>query len=108
MVVTPLMKQEVPLELPAADHSEDGRNASRLILSLAADGTAYLNGEPLAGGDVAAHLRPIFSARHDKTLFLEADRSLPYSRVMDAMDDCRAAGVLTIGAVTKREPRPGR
>ncbi|HXG19293.1 MAG TPA: hypothetical protein VNN62_09510 [Methylomirabilota bacterium] len=33
-----------------------------------------------------------------------ADRNLSYGQVVDVMDDCKAAGVVTIGVITKREP----
>ena len=34
-------------------------------------------------------------------VFLEADRTLSYARVVDLMDACRAAGVERIGIVTR-------
>jgi biopolymer transport protein ExbD len=51
-----------------------------------------------------AALQDVYAARADKTIFLEADRSLPYSRVVDLMDACRAAGVERIGIATKKGP----
>jgi hypothetical protein len=48
--------------------------------------------------------------RSDKTIFLAADRSLVYDRVVALMDACRAAGAERIGVVTgaerKEESRP--
>jgi biopolymer transport protein ExbD len=32
---------------------------------------------------------------------LEADRALPHGRVIEVMDACRAAGVTTIGMLTR-------
>jgi biopolymer transport protein ExbD len=40
--------------------------------------------------------------RSDKTIFLEADRTLVYDRVVQVMDECRTAGVTTIGVLTKK------
>ena len=39
-------------------------------------------------------------------VFLAADKSLPYATVVDVIDACRAAGVNTIGLVTKNAPKP--
>ncbi|MEW6296976.1 MAG: biopolymer transporter ExbD [Thermodesulfobacteriota bacterium] len=103
MVVTPLLKQEVPIELPIADNSREAKDTSQLTLSITADGLLRLNGQDILPEALVSQLRAIYGRRADKTIFLEADRNLPYGRVVDVMDDCRAAGVTTIGVLTKRE-----
>lgn len=103
MVVTPLLKQEVPIELPIADNSREAKDTSQLTLSITADGLLRLNGQDILPEALVSQLRAIYGSRADKTIFLEADRNLPYGRVVDVMDDCRAAGVTTIGVLTKRE-----
>jgi biopolymer transport protein TolR len=104
MVVTPLLKQQVPIELPLAEHSREAQETSQLTLIAAADGSLVLNEQPVAAEALDARLHDLYAARADKTIFLEADRNLPYSRVVDLMDSCRAAGVERIGVVTKKAP----
>ncbi len=104
MVVTPLLKQQVPVELPLAAHSRESQESSQVTLAAAADGSLVLNEQPITAEGLDAGLQEIYAARADKTIFLEADRSLPYSRVVDLMDACRAAGVERIGIVTKKAP----
>lgn len=104
MVVTPLLKQEVPIELPLAEHSRGAEDASQVTLSLAADGRTQINGSDIEAADLTARLTEIYSDRTDKSIFLEADRSLSHGRVVDLMDDCRAAGVVHIGVITKKDP----
>lgn len=103
MVVTPLLKQEVPIELPLAENSHETKDLSQLTLTLVTDGGVLLNGQPMLRDALTTRLRTIYADRSDKTLFLEADRNLPYGQVVEVMDDCRAAGVVTIGVITKRE-----
>lgn len=103
MVVTPLLKQEVPIELPLAENSRATKNLSQLTLTLATDGGVLLNGQPMLRESLVTQLQTIYAERADKTLFLEADRNLSYGQVVDVMDDCKAAGVVTIGVITKRE-----
>ena len=103
MVVTPLLKQEVPIELPLAENSQSTKDLSQLTLTLAADGSTLLNGQPMLREALTTQLQMIYAERADKTIFLEADRNLSYGQVVDVMDDCRAAGVTTIGVITKRE-----
>jgi biopolymer transport protein ExbD len=102
MVVTPLLKQRLPVELPLAEHSQEAQETSQMTLVAAADGTLFLNEQPIAAEALDDTLRALYAERADKTIFLEADRSLPYSRVVDLMDVCRAAGVERIGVVTKK------
>ena len=104
MVVTPLLKQQVPVELPIAEHSREAQDTSQVTLVAAADGTLLLNEHPVGAEALDAVLHDAYAARADKTIFLEADRSLPYSRVVDLMDACRAAGIERIGVVTKKAP----
>jgi biopolymer transport protein ExbD len=103
MVVTPLLKQEVPIELPLADNSRTTQDLTQLTLTIAADGDVLLNSQPLLREALVTQLRAIYAERTDKTIFLEADRNLSYGRVVDVMDDCKAAGVTAIGVITKRE-----
>jgi biopolymer transport protein TolR len=104
MVVTPLLKQEIPIELPLAENSRGAEDASQVTISLAADGGTLINGTAVPGGDLVPRLTAMYADRPDKTIFLEADRGLTHGRVVDLMDDCRAAGIVQIGVVTKKKP----
>src|SRR5215475_12783709 len=73
MVVTPLLKQQVPIELPLAEHSHESQETSQVTLTAAADGTLVLNEQQVAADGLDAALRGIYAARPDKTIFLEAD-----------------------------------
>jgi len=103
MVVTPLLKQEVPIELPLADNSRTTQDLTQLTLTIAADGGVLLNSQPMLREALVTQLQAIYAERTDKTIFLEADRNLSYGQVVDVMDDCKAAGVTAIGVITKRE-----
>jgi biopolymer transport protein ExbD len=103
MVVTPLLKQEVPIELPIADNSRSAQDLAQLTLSLASDGGVFLNGQPVLREALVTQLQTIYVVRAEKSIFLEADRNLSYGQVVNVMDDCKAAGVTVIGVLTKRE-----
>lgn len=107
MVVTPLLKQQVPIELPLAENSQATKDLTQLTLTIATDGGVLLNNQPMLREALTTQLQAIYAERTDKTIFLEADRNLPYGQVVDVMDDCKAAGVATIGVITKREKAEG-
>lgn len=107
MVVTPLVKQEVPVELPLADHSRTVGDPDRITLTVAADGRTLVDGRELAGNLLVDELRRLVAARPERALFLEADRQVPYGRVVEIMDECREAGIVSIGVLTRRPTAEG-
>jgi biopolymer transport protein ExbD len=75
----------------------DADTASALVVALTADGTIYLNAEPVPAADLAGRVTSIVSARTDKTLYIKADARVPYSRLVEIIDAVQTAG---IGGVT--------
>lgn len=108
MVVTPLLRQEVPIELPIADTSRPVADPGQLTLSINADGLPHLEGRAIPRESLVDELGRIYGERADKTIFLEADRSVHYGQVVDVMDACRQAGVVSIGVLTRRSAEAGR
>ena len=102
MVVTPMLRLELPIDLPETKAGTAAEEADQVILAADSDGVLRLNGAPVAKEALETTIRDVFAGRDEKTLFLEADRSLPYATVVDLMDTCRAAGVLRIGVLTRK------
>ncbi len=100
LLVAPLLKEEVPVELPIAAHARDDDTAATPTLTVDADGSVTFEGTPLPADDLAARLGAIYAARPEKAVMLAAARTLPYARVVEVMDACRAAGIERIGVVT--------
>lgn len=108
MVVTPLMHQELPIDLPASRSSQEVSDPGHVHLVAAADGSLLLNEEPLSRDDLGAALQMLYERRGDRTIFLQADRTLPYEAVVDLMDACREAGIDRIGVITRKSLPAGR
>jgi biopolymer transport protein ExbD len=103
MVVTPLLRLELPVDLPrAASAVEAAVRADQITLAAAGDGTLRLNDEPVLRDALEGVLRDLYASRADKSIFLEADRSLAYAAVVELMDACREAGIERIGVLTRR------
>src|SRR4029077_11657111 len=95
----------VPIDLPIAANSRSAEEAEQVTLTIALDGREAINGIEVAGDDLKSRLTAMYADRADKTIFLEADRELSHGRVVEVMDDCRAAGIERIGVITKRDPK---
>ena len=106
LLVAPMLKDELPVELPIAAHADQPSIATP-TLAIAADGGVTFDGTPLPSDDLAARLTAMYAGRADASVLLAADRSLPYARVVEVIDACRAAGIARIGIVTAPSDRSG-
>jgi biopolymer transport protein ExbD len=103
MVVTPLLQQQFPIDLPTTRTSTEAPESSQVHLLASADGSLRLNDQPISKEELAPAMQTLYATRSERTIFLEADRSLNYAAVVELMDACRAAGVDRIGIVTSKE-----
>ena len=114
MVVTPMLTSGFQAELPISPGIETDAPESRVVLGIDHLGAFFIDGTPVANGDLAAALGAIYGARRsDRILYLQADRRLRYQRVLDAVGIARQAGVRVVAAVVEDRgsapaPRDGR
>ena len=107
MVVTPALLAGFNATPPQAvnlkDHPEDA-NLDQ-VLGLDRDGNYYLNKRPIRPQDVAPMLKQIYDARtEDKILYVKADASLDYAKVLDALDLASHNGVRVVGMISEQKP----
>lgn len=105
MVVTPMLRLELPIEVPSATTAREVASADqRLTISVGADGTIHLDGAPIQRENLGAALTAALAGRTDEAVFLEADKAAAYASVVEVMDVARAAGVNRLGVVTSAKP----
>ena len=81
------------------DHPED-ENTDQ-VLGIDREGQYYLNKRPLKNEDLAQKLKAIYDARtEDKILYLKADKTLDYSKILDAIDIASKNGVRVVGMIS--------
>jgi biopolymer transport protein ExbD len=102
MVVAPLLHHEVPVELPVSKTARDTDAADQVTLAVADDGTLTLAGASVSHAELGMRLRELYAGRVDRTIFLAAARNLTFGAVVDVLDQCREAGVTTIGILARR------
>lgn len=102
MVITPLVQKGIDVRLPetSSDTSVAGQASSLIVVTLKKDYTIDINRDNFkdfkAAGD---ELRRLYSTKSDKTIFVRADIKCAFSKVVDLIDICKAAGVETLGLV---------
>lgn len=103
MVVTPALmagfNATPPEGVNLKDHPED-ENTDQ-VLGIDRDGQYYLNKRPIKNEDLPTMLKTIFDARtEDKIMYLKADKTLDYGKVIDAMDIAMKNGVRMVGMIS--------
>ena len=84
------------------DHPED-ENTDQ-VLGIDRDGQYYLNKRQIKNEDLPQKIKTIFDARtEDKILYLKADKSLDYAKVIDAMDIAMKNGVRMVGMISDQK-----
>tara|TARA_Y100000310_G_scaffold345590_1_gene466991 strand:- start:16129 stop:16524 length:396 start_codon:yes stop_codon:yes gene_type:complete len=107
MVTAPLLSQGIKVDLPKAvsevlDVSDD---EALLVVSIRADGSYYMNvGEEEEAVDldlIGEKSSKIIKANPTIKVLIEADQSLQYGVVVDAMNVLQNAGAETVGLITE-------
>src|SRR5687768_659590 len=109
MIVAPLLQKGAPVRLPTATNSVDKpETQDQTVVAVAANGDYYVNGVPVPDTDLRRRVDDILETKTEKIVLIKADEDAAYGKVMDAMDELRAAGIEDMGLVTERRVRPGQ
>ena len=101
MVTAPILQQGVQIDLPQAKAAALSGEEEQLVVSLNKTGTIFLNDNEIALAELGPKLQAVTQLRPDKTVFLRADRAVPYGDVVQVMAAVKAAGVQSLGMITE-------
>ncbi|MCC1480208.1 protein TolR [Roseibaca sp. Y0-43] len=103
MVAAPMLTVGVPVELPRTSAGAlPAEQEEPLSITLTADGQVLLMTTEVAQDELIARLRAIAEQRTNRKVFLRADGSIPYERVVQVMGALNAGGFNDIGLVTEQ------
>ncbi len=100
MVTTPLMQQGIEVDLPKTASSGIQANNEPFVLVIHKNKKITAGKEPISKDQLASKLSSIFKMRKNKQLYLQADKTVDYGFVAEAMAEIRKAGIYSIGLVT--------
>ena len=100
MVTAPMMQQGIDIDLPETANSGVATNDEPFVLEIRKNKHIYVGDTRLPMEDLRKRLEAIFSTRKNKQIYLQADRTVDYGYVAEAMGEIRAAGITNIGLVT--------
>ena len=106
MITAPMLTQGLTVELPTAEgRSLELASNQPAKITIAATGAVYVDGSPAGSTNLDVTLGPMLRSRRVKRALLEADKGVPYGRVIAVLDVMNRAGVQQLGMVT--QPREG-
>jgi biopolymer transport protein TolR len=96
MVTAPMMSRGIDVSLPVADQPRIDPQ-DRITVSVGADERVYVGDRPVNLALLEDHLRGLIMGRPSKVVYLRADKSLRYGKVIEVVDRINKAGVERIG-----------
>ena len=101
MVAAPLLTVGVPVELPkTAASALPAEQEEPLTVTITADGVVQILTTETPREELIPKLRAVAAEREGDRVFLRADGSIPYERVVQLMGALNAGGFRNIGLVT--------
>jgi biopolymer transport protein ExbD len=94
-----MLQKGIPLDLPATETAKDIRDP-RNVVSLDREGRLRLNDQPVHPDLLVTRMKALASGSPGDTVFLRADKLIPYGEVLHVMDLIRKAGVTRVALVT--------
>jgi biopolymer transport protein TolR len=106
MVVAPALmagfNATPPEGINLKDHPEDEQTDQ--VLGIDREGQYYLNKREIKNAELPQLLKKIFDARvEDKILYLKADKTIDYGKVLDAIDIASKNGVRVVGMISDQK-----
>ena len=95
-----LTQQAIESQIPAAARQLAATDPTQIVLELSADRTLAVNQQAVTPAQLPSFLRAVYKTRSDKTIYVAAAGTLPYSAIIDVMDAAKGAGVDRVGVIT--------
>ena len=102
IITFPLIEQGVSINLPKGNASSISETSSRTI-SINAEGSYYLDDDLLSQSELREFLLQLSSTQSDQVIFLRADQTLPYGKVMDLIRMLHDAKISRMALITEAD-----
>ncbi|HUH05394.1 MAG TPA: ExbD/TolR family protein [Kofleriaceae bacterium] len=100
MVTAPMLTTGVDIDLPETEAAVIEDTEGKLVLSISKQRQLFLGAAKVKWADLQVKLSTNERVKLEKTLWIEADQTLPYAVVVTAMAQARAAGVTKLMMLT--------
>jgi len=99
MVTAPMLHRGLDINLPTSA-ANNIKAEERLIVTIQRDHTLSLGNDPISLIDLKSKLRDAKASNPLISVYLRADKTVPYGRVVQIMDEVKGAKIERLGMVT--------
>ncbi len=104
MITAPLLTSTVEVDLPKTQAAQATGQDEPLVVSINAQNKLYLQDTEIAEDALVPRLRAITESKPDQRIFVRADKTLSYGRVMEVMGTISAGGFNKVALVAEMPP----
>ncbi len=105
MITAPIMQGGVDVELPRAEARPIPAKEG-MVVSLNQNGQIFVDETRVSLGDFRMTFGALVKSRRPKSVYLRADRRVPYGNVVQVLAIIRTSGITNVGLVAEEEERP--
>lgn len=102
IIMTTATVQGIKVDLPKASSAPSLAKPKTKAISIAADGTVYLDTFPVSMAELENLLRQYKAADPTLPVIIKADSQIPYQNVVDVLDLMGRLEITQLGLVTKK------
>lgn len=107
MIIAPISQSGIDIRVPRAE-SAPLETGETILVSVDAEGRVFVDQVEIRPGALGEVLAQARTSRRADRIYVRADESNSYGRVMEVMGQIREAGFENIGLVTEPPPRSRR
>lgn len=100
MITTPMMQNGIKVDLPQGDSKEVGTQ-QELVVTLNKEGKLFFNSYPVERSTLVVAVQKAMGARNDVPVYVRADETVSYGRVIQVVDELKLAGVKYVAMSTR-------
>ena len=106
MVTAPLMMVGVPVQLPKTSAAKISQTARPVVVSINREGRVFLREEEIQPASLLGRLTDLRKESPDAPVYVRADRTIPYGRVMEAMGVVTQSGFARVSLIAEGASAP--
>ena len=105
MVITPMLTKGMPVDKVRSENPMSMKAADKddaIIIAVTRSGDVFLDTTKMPPDQLAPKVKDLLTNRLDRTVYISADSRARYEKVVEVVDNLRAAGVDLIGLLTEQ------
>ncbi len=108
MVITPMLSKGVSVDLARTSNPiamADADKEDAVLVAVTKDGRVYLGSTQTPPAELPGKVKDLLTNKLDKTCYVKSDARARYEKVVEVVDNLRAAGVDNIGLITELDAK---